>query len=231
MFSPEQKQLLAAKLDATHVKQREQSGRKLSYIEGWLVISEANRIFGFDGWNRETIEIKQTHDAYKNEKGNWVVGYWAKVRVTVGSVVREGSGFGSGIDRDLGRAHESALKESETDSMKRALMTFGNPFGLALYDKTQENVETADQPARNGKATSAAAPATPPGDDDWQTVAHDVIREARELNTVVAVNRLLSDHKDQLARMEKSAPKIHAWLKEQITLWRGQLSQAPTKAA
>ena len=24
--------------------------------------------------------------------------------------------------------------------MKRALMTFGNPFGLALYDKSQENV-------------------------------------------------------------------------------------------
>jgi DNA repair and recombination protein RAD52 len=41
---------------------------------------------------------------------------------------------------DLGQAHESAIKEAETDAMKRALMTFGNPFGLALYDKEQANV-------------------------------------------------------------------------------------------
>ena len=41
---------------------------------------------------------------------------------------------------DLGLAHESALKEAETDAMKRALMTFGNPFGLALYDREQRNV-------------------------------------------------------------------------------------------
>jgi hypothetical protein len=44
---------------------------------------------------------------------------------------------------DLGQAHESALKEAETDAMKRALMTFGNPFGLALYDKRQRQVSSA----------------------------------------------------------------------------------------
>ena len=54
--------------------------------------------------------------------------------------VREGTGYGSGIAKDLGDAIESALKEAETDAMKRALMTFGNPFGLALYDKTQASV-------------------------------------------------------------------------------------------
>lgn len=34
-------------------------------------------------------------------------------------------------------------KEAETDAMKRALMTFGNPFGLALYDKRQREVTGA----------------------------------------------------------------------------------------
>jgi Rad52/22 family double-strand break repair protein. len=29
--------------------------------------------------------------------------------------------------------------------MKRALMTFGNPFGLALYDKDQKNVVDEEQ--------------------------------------------------------------------------------------
>jgi hypothetical protein len=40
----------------------------------------------------------------------------------------------------LGDAHESALKEAETDATKRALTTFGNLFGLALYDKDQLGV-------------------------------------------------------------------------------------------
>ena len=70
--------------------------------------------------------------------------YTAKVRVTVISgddrIVREGVGAGHGIDVDQGLAHESAIKEAETDGRKRALMTFGNPFGLALYDKAQSNV-------------------------------------------------------------------------------------------
>ena len=43
-------------------------------------------------------------------------------------------------------AHESAVKEAESDAMKRALMTFGNHFGLALYDKEQSNVEHKPDP-------------------------------------------------------------------------------------
>jgi DNA repair and recombination protein RAD52 len=41
------------------------------------------------------------------------------------------------------------VKEAETDARKRALMTFGNQFGLALYDKDQTNVEgSAPAPAQ-----------------------------------------------------------------------------------
>ncbi len=35
--------------------------------------------------------------------------------------------------------HQTWVK-AESDAMKRALMTFGNPFGLALYDKEQRGV-------------------------------------------------------------------------------------------
>jgi hypothetical protein len=47
---------------------------------------------------------------------------------------------GHGTGSTLGDAHESALKEAETDATKRALTTFGNLFGLALYDKDQLGV-------------------------------------------------------------------------------------------
>jgi DNA repair and recombination protein RAD52 len=149
MFTDQQKKELAAPLITANVKARDQGGRKVSYIEGWHVIAEANRVFGFDGWTRETADLRCVSEKERSigktsPQPGWGVSYVAKVRVIVFAgdtlVTREGCGAGHGIDRDLGQAHESALKEAETDAMKRALMTFGNPFGLALYDKTQANV-------------------------------------------------------------------------------------------
>ncbi len=71
-------------------------------------------------------------------------GYVARVRVKVRAgdheICREGCGSGHGRGNTPGEAHQSALKEAETDAMKRALTTFGNPFGLALYDKAQHGV-------------------------------------------------------------------------------------------
>lgn len=156
-FDDTQKQALAAPLDTRHVAQREQAGRKLSYIEAWHAIAEANRIFGFDAWDRQTVEMRLLGEPRMvGDKAR--VGYFAKVRVTVRAgdtvIVREGSGFGSGIDKDVDQAHESALKEAESDAMKRALMTFGNPFGLALYDKSMSNV--AEAPREPSAAVLAA---------------------------------------------------------------------------
>jgi hypothetical protein len=48
------------------------------------------------------------------------------------------------------RPAKIALKGAETDATKRALATFGNPFGLALYDPKQNGVRklrsAQDQP-------------------------------------------------------------------------------------
>jgi len=146
VFDPKQIAQLEAPLSREYVKEREQGGKKLSYIEAWHAIAEANRIFGFDGWTRETIDIRPVSERERqigrppNTRQGWGVSYIAKVRVIVNGIVREGTGAGHGIDVDLGLAHESAAKEAESDAMKRALMTFGNPFGLALYDKQQANV-------------------------------------------------------------------------------------------
>jgi DNA repair and recombination protein RAD52 len=142
-FSTDQHEMLTAPLDKARVATREQGGKTLSYIEAWHAIAEANRIFGFGQWDRETVELRQLGEP-RDVSGKMRVGYSARVRITVRAgdsvIVREGCGFGSGIDKDTDQAHESALKEAESDAMKRALMTFGNPFGLALYDKTQANV-------------------------------------------------------------------------------------------
>jgi len=63
--------------------------------------------------------------------------YTARVRITVQAdgttVVREGHGTGEGRGATPGEVHDTALKAAETDATKRALATFGKPFGLALY--------------------------------------------------------------------------------------------------
>lgn len=150
-FAPmtdEQQIELQAPLDGRHTKSRDKGGVKLSYIEGWHAIAEANRIFGHDGWSRQTLRCEPAHEPVerpnKNNKMLWHAGFIAVVRVTAGSVVRDGCGFGSGTQGILGDSIESAIKEAETDAMKRALMTFGNPFGLALYDKSRSQVANAE---------------------------------------------------------------------------------------
>jgi len=141
-FSEAQTRLLGGKLNRRHVRTRESRGQVLSYVEGWHVIAEANRVFGFEGWDRETVWCECVwEDGRRDPKA---CTYAARVRIRVragdGIVCREGSGVGNGTGATLGEAHENALKEAETDAMKRALTTFGNLLGLALYDKEQAGV-------------------------------------------------------------------------------------------
>jgi len=231
-FSPEQTKALQAPLDAKRVATRSQSGRELSYIEGWWAISEANRIFGFDGWNRETIDLRPVADP-REVDGKWRVAYLAKVRITVrerdGVIVREGCGYGSGIDRDLGTAHESALKEAETDAMKRGLMTFGNPFGLALYDKTQANVSTVPAPPpRNGNGPA------PEGHDFWGCDGPGMTAHAAK---VAKMDVRHEDMRAEIGRLSSGA-EWRAWCKanaEEIAkmpkAWRVVLRQEAEEQA
>ena len=141
-FTDEQRQALKAKLRYRHVRTRASNGTPISYVEGWHVIAEANRIFGYDCWDRQTLSPRCLWR--ETQRGETTCFYTAKVRITVRAgeamIVREGIGTGTGRSSAAETAHEIALKAAETDATKRALATFGNPFGLALYDKEQRGV-------------------------------------------------------------------------------------------
>ena len=132
-FTKEQTEQLNQPIDPKVVSYREKGNIQLAYLESWYVINEANRIFGFGGWSSETIQL----DCVQSDE--FCVTYIAKVRVTVGDVIREGvgAGHGKGERVNLGDKHESAVKEAESDSRKRAFMQFGSQFGLSLYDRTK----------------------------------------------------------------------------------------------
>src|SRR5688572_15259027 len=134
-FSAKQVKALGRNPNSRYIRTREAHGRELTYLEGWYAISEANRIFGFDGWSRETIESRCV--LARENRGSFTAVYIARVRITVNArgvtLVREGHGTGEGYGNSAGDVHDTALKAAETDGTKRALATFGRPFGLELY--------------------------------------------------------------------------------------------------
>ena len=109
-FSTQQIAALAAPLNRTLVSSREQGRGQVCYLQSWVVINEANRIFGFDGWQRQTLFCHCVAQAERligakgqgrEQKPGWGVTYIARVRITVsagnqGPLIREGTGAGHG---------------------------------------------------------------------------------------------------------------------------------------
>ena len=139
-FSAKQVQALRRSLSLRQVRTREANGRELSYIEGWFAISEANRIFGFDGWSRETIESRCV--LARENRGTFLpstspacaLRCTPERRLSFARVMAQARGRGD----SPGEVHDISLKAAETDATKRALATFGKPFGLELYRKDKK---------------------------------------------------------------------------------------------
>jgi DNA recombination protein Rad52 len=213
-FSEGQIKDLSAKLLSKHVRTREKDGLTLSYIEAWHAIAEANRIFGFDGWDRETLSATCV---WKGRlAGREACSYVAHVRVRVragsAEIVREGSGTGNGFGAYPGEAHELALKEAETDAMKRALATFGNPFGLALYDKTKRGVTRTRRKADEAAPIkwSVLSPRGRPvsAHDDPVAYCGDVRKRLQDLETPPALKAFWNRNAETVDRLRALLPDL-----------------------
>jgi hypothetical protein len=95
-LSDTQVRQLRAKLEAKHFRTRKANGTDLHFVEGWHVIAEANRIFGYDAWDRRTLSSNCVWGGQSG--GCYGAAYTAKVRISVRAgeitIVREGSGTG-----------------------------------------------------------------------------------------------------------------------------------------
>ena len=179
-FTKEQTEQLNQPIDPKVVAFRKQGNMQLAYLESWYVINEANRIFGFDGWSSETIQL----DCVQSD--DFCVTYIAKVRVTVGDVIREGvgAGHGKGERVNLGDKHESAVKEAESDARKRALMQFGSQLGLSLYDRSKA--------WKNPKKDRSAEPV-----DNILVLAKDAITKATDRKKLDEIAKRIGQRYDE----------------------------------
>jgi hypothetical protein len=131
-------------------KREARDGRLLQYIEGWVVINQANRISGHDGWGAEVVGDVASRplslvDPVTDAPA--AVGiYTATVRVTVRGCPPKADVGCAFVAEETPEAHEAAYKGAVTDALKRA---FGDQFGNGLYDR------------RNAVDAPASRPATP----------------------------------------------------------------------
>lgn len=159
---------LDAPIPRSAVKEREGAGRRsFSYLSTDYVIARMNSVFGNLNWATETVANDCVFQGQVN--GKHCVSYIARVKVEAqhidenGRVLRTshtGTGYGDGSDgSNLGKAHELAAKEAESDALKRACKNLGQSMGLALYDKDQTNVvEDSSSSRSDAPAPKASAP-------------------------------------------------------------------------
>jgi DNA recombination protein Rad52 len=181
-FTGGQLERLGGDLDPSRVFTREGPGGKpLSYVKAHDAIKTANEIFGYGGWGYRVVEqerIGETAVTSKYNKPGWHVAYRCVVELTVaGCVPTSGTGYGDGVEYTptaRATACELALKESESDALKRALRNFGNQFGLSLYMNDEEKQraardrgvqEAADYAATNEPVRSVQRQAGDPSRD------------------------------------------------------------------
>jgi DNA repair and recombination protein RAD52 len=180
-FTQEQVEELKQPIDLQNVAERKTGwDQKVPFVESWKAIDEANRIFGFDGWSSETIQL----DCVQSDE--FCVTYIAKVRVTVGDVIKEGvgAGHGKGEKVNLGDKHESAVKEAESDARKRAFMQFGYQFGLSLYDSKKA--------WKNAKKDRSAEPV-----ENILVLAKDAITKATDRKKLDAIAKKIGQRYDE----------------------------------
>ena len=152
-LSPAVTKALSQTLDPALVSQRRgRAGRTYEYLEGHVVIDQANRIFGYGGWGYELLgDVPLRRIETMDPKTGEVRvshAYSAPVRVTVsGAQPRTDVGFHA-VAEETPEGHDTAIKGAVTDGMKRALRSFGDQFGNALYGDPAKRT-----PARDSQET------------------------------------------------------------------------------
>ena len=165
-LSPAVTQALGQPLEPALASQRKgRGGKSFDYLEGHIVIAQANRIFGYGGWGYELVgdvTLRQV-ETVNPQTGEVKVeqGYSAPVRVSVaGALPRADIGVHP-VAEDTFDGHDTAIKGAVTDGLKRAFRGFGVQFGNAFYGD-QPQVGNSPQPQRvpaqtNGNSGQAQA--------------------------------------------------------------------------
>lgn len=141
-LAPIQYDVLSRPLNPARVRQL----KGMSHVEAWDVRRYLIRIFGFGGYDTETIKcecIERIEIPADGPKGRprYTIVYRAEVRLIVknpdGTVFAryEDGATGDAVNQpSLGDAHDFAMKTAMSQALKRCAVNLGDQFGLSLYN-------------------------------------------------------------------------------------------------
>lgn len=122
-----------------------------AHVQQWDVRRFLIRVFGFGGYDTQLVSIdliREIEHPASNQGGKprWTVAYRVHQRLTVkdtaGRPIATFDGVATGDSQNqpsLGDAHDGAVKEADSQSLKRAAVNLGDAFGLSLYNGGKTN--------------------------------------------------------------------------------------------
>ncbi|MFC7794558.1 Rad52/Rad22 family DNA repair protein [Streptomyces cinereoruber] len=162
-FTPYQLRMLHGGINGNRVRNL----RGMSHLEAWDVRRQLIRIFGFGGFDVETLslDLVSERETKTGERSRWTIVYRAQVRLIIKDTHgRTIAHFDDGAAGDavnqpsIGDAHDLAMKTAFSQALKRCAVNLGDQFGLSLYnDGSQDAVVnfSAAHPPQEWKAQSA----------------------------------------------------------------------------
>lgn len=194
--------LCEEKIPRDVIEHREQSGKKLSYLPGWYVISRLNDVFGQTAWSYQSSVEKLFDGQVETSKGatNYV-SYKATVRLVVDfgngkQTEFTDVGFGDGQDKNNpGKAHELAMKEAVTDGLKRCARCLGNSFGNGLYDKSGDGIASEDTEVHQETPKDQVPPTTSRETINKLISQYSKVIVDKKLRTLEDLKAILGDFK------------------------------------
>jgi hypothetical protein len=155
-----------------------QNQKGFAHVQQWDIRRFLIRVFGFGGYDTELVSIdliREIEHPASNQGGKprWTVAYRVHQRLTIkdthGRPIATFDGVATGDAQNqpsLGDAHDGAVKEADSQSLKRAAVNLGDAFGLSLYNGGKTDavvIWSAAHPAEPAAETPASAlPEDPP---------------------------------------------------------------------
>ena len=147
----------------------------MAYLEAFDVIAHLTRVFGWEGWDKELLQLDLIFEDVADKKRQdgtpypvYTVAYRCSMRLTIrdphGIVVKvvEDVGTGEAINQpSRGDAHDLASKSAVSGALKRCAKDLGDQFGLGLYDKGSLEPTVRKSIAYDPVVTLNASPAAP----------------------------------------------------------------------
>lgn len=167
-----------------------------NHVQQWDVRRFLIRVFGFGGYDTELksiecvreIERPAGKDDHGNPKFRYTVVYRVHQRLTIkdvaGNPIAYFDGVATGDARNqpsIGDAHDGAVKEADSQSLKRAAVNLGDAFGLSLYNGGSTDPVVLWSAAHPPKAAGSekpeavsATPEDPPVQPEPDAVQHEL---------------------------------------------------------